>query len=405
MDKLIARPTYIDWLLGFREKPLIKVLTGMRRVGKSTVLELYVRQLRKMGIRASDIVQLNFEELENAEFKDKGRLHTFILSRRRPGKTLYVFLDEIQRVPGFEEVLDSLFVKKGIDLYVTGSTARFLSSEIATVLTGRYVEINVLPLSFVEYRSAFPDQTDERKLLRDYLVYGALPESLAFPAGSPRQREYIQSVFKTILEHDVLTRNAAGGRLVVSHILRYMMDAIGNLTSPKRMTDRINADMKVASYATISSYLDILEDCFFLYRPERFDVVGGNLLKLIHKYYLCDLGFRHYLTESVDVELQQLLENAVYLELRSRRYEVMTGKAEQREVDFVVRDEKGQRKYIQVAVTVSSSEKLAQELAPLSIIPDNYPRYVITLDDYFLPDQKGVHIINALDFMLRRESI
>lgn len=401
MDRLIERPTYVDWLLDFREKPLIKVLTGMRRVGKSTVLELYARRIRKLGVRAADIVRINFEELENAELRDKTKLHAFILSRRRPGRVLYVFLDEIQRVSGYEEVLDSLFVKRDVDLYVTGSTAKLLSSEIATVLTGRYVEINVLPLSFAEYRSAFPASADERKLFRDFLAYGSLPESLSFPPGSPRQREYVQSVFRTILERDVLLRNASGGRLVVSHILRYMMDAMGNLTSPKRVADRINADGKVASYTTIASYLEILEDCFFLYRPERFDVVGGNLLKLIHKYYLADLGFRRYLTETSGIELQQLLENAVYLELRSRRYEVLTGKVDTREVDFVVRDERGQRQYIQVAVTIATPEKLEQELAPFAKISDNYPRFIITLDDYFISDQKGVKIVNAIDFMLR----
>ena len=408
MKKKVARTHYLNWLEQFRDRPLMKVLTGMRRVGKSTILQMFAQSLKRRGVPASRIVMLNFEELENEPLRDAKTLHGFLKGKLAKGKTTYIFLDEIQKVERYEEVLDSLYVKKGVDLYVTGSTANLFSSEIATALTGRYVEINVLPFSFVEMTSAVGGKigdANERRRFMDYLTYGALPESFAFRTGSPEQREYVESVYRTILEKDVLKRNKEGGRMLVSQILKYMADNISSLTSPKRMADRLNANGVKVSANTVSSYLDILADCYFLYKADRFDVKGGEMLKLIHKYYLTDFGFKCYILSNPDIEIQQLLENTVYLELLRRRYKVATGKVADKEVDFVVKGSDGIIRYIQVAVTIATREKFQQEAAAFTAITDNYPRYVLTLDDVFVPDRNGVQVINAIDFLAGRADL
>ena len=406
MKKTVERQGYLDWLDQFRDRPLIKVLTGMRRVGKSTILNLFARRLRRGGVPASRIVMLNFEEMENEPLREAKALHEFLKGKIVKGRTTYMFLDEIQRVERFEEVLDSLYVKKGVDLYVTGSTANLFSSEIATMLTGRYVEVNVLPFSFLEMTKAVGGRlgdANERRRFMDYLAYGSLPESFAFRPGSPEQREYVESVYRTILEKDVLKRNRDSGRQLVGQIVKYMADGISCLTSPKRMTDRLNANGTRVSANTVASYIDILSDCYFLYKADRFDVKGGEMLKLINKYYLTDFGFRYHILGNPNLEVQQLLENAVFLELVRRRYKVATGKVDDKEVDFVVKGGDGLIRYVQVAVTVATREKFMQESAAFASIRDNYPKYIITLDDILVPERNGIQIINAIDFMSERD--
>ena len=408
MTKIIARETYINWLMQFREKPLVKVLTGMRRVGKSTILKMFAQTLRREGVPATRIVMVNFEELENTSLRNAEALHKFIVGKLAKRKTTYIFLDEIQKVERYEEVLDSLYVKKGVDLYVTGSTANLFSSEIATVLTGRYVEINVLPFSFLEMTKAvggkIGDASEKRRFM-DYLTYGSLPESFAFKTGSPEQREYVESVYRTILEKDVLKRNKDGGRLLVGQMLKYMADNISSLTSPKRMSDRLNSNGVKVSANTVSSYLDVLEDCYFIYKADRFDVKGGEMLKLINKYYLTDFGFKYYTLSNPDLEIQQLLENAVFLELLRRRCKVATGKVDNREVDFVVWGNDGEIRYMQVAVTIAEKSKYQQEVAAFNSIRDNYPKYILTLDDIFIENHNGIRTVNVIDFLTGRSDI
>ena len=400
MSNLIPRTEYLEWLNEFRDKNLIKVLTGLRRSGKSTIMRMFADTLIASGVPRGRILTLNFEEFENEPYLDPHKLHDRIMSAAGDEK-LYVFLDEIQHVASYEKVLDSLYVKPNIDLYVTGSTADMLSSDISTRLTGRYVEINVLPLSFKE--SLYGREVNDgnvRKIFMDYLTYGGLPGSREFANGSSGQREYVIGVFKTILEKDVLKRSKTG-RFLVERIIRYMTDTIGSLTNPKRIADRLGD----ASYNTVVSYLERLTDCFFLYRPDRFDVVGGELLQLVHKYYLVDFGFKHYLLGNVKLELQQLIENVVYLELIRRRYQVCTGKVVDKEVDFRVKGTDGSIKYLQVAVTIATNEKLQQELEPFQSIKDNYPKYILTMDEVFVPDHSGVTTIGLIDFLLGNASI
>lgn len=402
--KLIRRNDYVQWLNKYRDKQVIKVVTGLRRVGKSKIFELYIDELKASGVSAEQIVLINFEEMENAALKEKTALYQYIISKTQPDKMLYVLLDEIQAVPQFEEVVDSLFVKPNIDVYITGSNAKFLSSEIATVLTGRYVEINVLPLSFKEYCDHYSfTGKDRRALFMDYITYGAMPGMTMFELGSSEQREYIEGVYKTILEKDVLKRNSGASRQLVEHILSYLMYNICCLTTAKRMTDYINSNTAKVSYNTVSSYFDTLQDCFFIYKADRYDVVGKEYLKLINKYYVTDFGFKYYILNNSTVEIPQVLENLVFLELKRRRYKIATGKVDDKEVDFIVKDTTDQIKYIQVAATVMEEEKLKQELRPFAEIRDNYPKYIITLDDYFVTDHGGVKTINAIDFLLGEE--
>lgn len=402
--KLIRRNDYVQWLNKYRDKQVIKVVTGLRRVGKSKIFELYIEELKVSGVSAEQIVLINFEEMENAALKEKTALYQYIISKAQSDKMLYVFLDEIQAVPQFEEVVDSLFVKPNIDVYITGSNAKFLSSEIATVLTGRYVEINVLPLSFKEYCDHYASTgKDRRALFMDYITYGAMPGMTMFELGSSEQREYIEGVYKTILEKDVLKRNSGASRQLVEHILSYLMYNIGCLTTAKRMTDYINSNTAKVSYNTVSSYFDTLQDCYFIYKADRYDVVGKEYLKLINKYYVTDFGFKYYILNNRMVEIPQILENLVFLELKRRRYKIATGKVDDKEVDFIVKDTTDQIKYIQVAATVMEEEKLQQELRPFAEIRDNYPKYIITLDDYFVADHGGVKTINAIDFLLGEE--
>ena len=403
--ELISRDEYLDWIDEFRDKPLVKVLTGLRRSGKSTILDMFMSRLEKEGVAVSHIIKIDFELLENEPYLDYRKLYTHIIESRQEGSRTYVFLDEIQHVKNYEKTVDSLLARGGFDIYITGSTSELLSSELATLLTGRYVEINVLPLSFAEYTWNTPVTAEnQRRLFMDYLTYGGLPGARMFANGSAAQREYVESVFKTILEKDVLKRGGKG-REIVERIIRYMTATVGNLTSPKRLTDRLAVEREMQNarqeaYNTVQSYLQRLTDCFFMYKADRFDVVGGEHLRQINKYYLTDFGFSHYILHSPTIELQQLVENVVYLELKRRRFKVSTGKVDDREVDFVAQGQDGVIRYVQVAVSVSAQEKLDQELSVFKSIHDNYPKYLLTMDEVFVPDHAGVRTMNVIDYLL-----
>ena len=402
---MIRRNEYIQWLREFRDKPIVKVVTGLRRSGKSTILQMFMDELRAEGVEDAQIFAVNFEEMEYEHLQERHALYRAILSAKKPDCMLYVVLDEVQHVEEYEKVVDSLQVKPGFDIYITGSTADLLSSDLATRLTGRYVEVNILPLSFKESVQDRDISVNNREaLFMEYVTYGGLPGARMFPNGSRAQREYIESVYRTILEKDVLKRSRKG-RFLVDRIIRYMLSVVGSLTSPNRMVTRLDEESKTrteknASYHTLVSYLERLTDCFFLYKSDRFDVVGGELLKQINKYYITDFGFAHYLLNSPAIELQQVLENVVYFEFVRRRYKVCTGKVEDREVDFVVQGDDDIPCYVQVAVSVKEEAKLQQELAVFKGIKDNYPRCILTMDSVFTPDHNGIRTLNVYDFLL-----
>ena len=255
-----------------------------------------------------------------------------------------------------------------------------------------------------EYCERFSSDTEDRRtLFSDYITYGAMPGIFMFEKGSGEQREYVKSVYKTILEKDILRRNSAAGRQLAESLLDFVIYNIGCLTSVKKISDTLKSNGVSAAYNTVDAYFDTLQDCYLIYKADRYDVVGKEYLKLINKYYVADFGFRYYLLNNRAVELSQILENLVFLELKRRRFQVATCKVEDKEVDFIVKDTNGTLKYIQVAVTVADKEKLMQELRPFREIKDNYPKYIITLDEFFAPDHDGIRTINALDFLLGQE--
>ena len=410
MDGRIPREEYLQWLREFCDKPIVKVVTGLRRSGKSTILQMFMDELRMKGVSERQILAINFEEMENEILLDCHRLYEKILSCKVDGSMLYVVLDEIQHVKEYEKVIDSLQVKDGFDIYITGSTADLLSSQLATRLTGRYVEVNVLPLSFRE--SVWGREVsiaNREQLFMDYITYGGLPGARIFSNGSRAQREYVESVYRAILEKDVLKRNSRG-RFLVDRIIRYMLSVVGSLTSPNRMVGRLGEEArtrseKAAAYHTLVSYLERLTDCYFLYRVDRFDVAGGKLLKQVNKYYITDFGFAHYLLNSPAIELQQMLENVVYFELRRRRYKVCTGKVDDKEVDFIAQGDDDIPRYVQVAVSVKDPEKLDQELSVFKSVKDNYPKFILTMDQVYVPDHGGVRTMNVYDFLLGQADI
>ena len=394
------------------EPKKILLINGARQIGKSYLIRYVGKKLFKNYIEINlkeDKESIGIFETVRSTADFYLQLGTIAGNKLGTRDNTLVFLDEIQHVENYEKVVDSLYVRDGIDLYITGSTADLLSSEIASRLTGRYVEINVLPLSFREYASNRGVTDDNAKrLFADYIAYGGLPGSLEFANGSSAQREYIESVFKTIIEKDVLKRSRKG-RFLVERIIRYMTANVGNLTSAKRLTDRLADESNYSksaapAYNTVVSYLERLTDCFFFYKSDRFDVRGGEYLKQINKYYLTDFGFKYYILHNPTLELQQLVENVVYLELKRRRYKVATGKVDDKEVDFVIQEDDGRIRYIQVAVSVADEAKLKQELAVFASIQDNHPKYLMTLDEIFVADHAGIRTLNVIDFLLGRQA-
>ena len=297
-----------------------------------------------------------------------------------------------QRNPNYEFLLSRLRCAIGVD--------EVTFDDINTINLRKFKE-------YMEGRGGAGESTN--RLFMDYLTYGSLPGALDFKDGSNSQREYVESVFKTIVEKDVLKRSKKG-RFIVEQIIRYLADNVGNLTSPKRLVDRLAADSRNSkdgstSYNTVVSYLERLVDCFFVYKADRFDVRGGEHLKLINKYYMTDFGFKYYILHNPTIELQQLVENVVFLELRRRRYKVSTGKVDDKEVDFIVQGNDGMIRYIQVAVSVSDEAKLEQELEVFRLIKDNYPKYLLTMDEVFVPNHDGIITMNIIDFLLERKPI
>lgn len=404
MEK-INREQYLSILKNFKDQQIIKVITGIRRCGKSTLLEMFQDYLKQSGIAENQIISINFEEADYEELQDRKQLYEFIKSKLIKGKKTYVFLDEIQNVKEFEKTVDSLFINKDVDLYITGSNAWLLSSELATLLTGRYIEVKMLPLSFKEYLSAFTDKTDLSRKFRDYLRYSSFPQAIELYKANPENINlFLDGIYNTILFKDVMQRKGITDKNALEKITKYLYDNIGNRTSIKRISDNIEGLAKGSSYNTVSAYVDALIDSFVLYRVNRYDIKGKEFLKTQEKYYAIDIGLRYYmLGQSSGRDMGHILENIVYLELLRRGYEVYIGKYDDLEVDFIAKNSEGVL-YFQVALTTRETEEnnniLKRELAPLKKINDNYPKYILTLDDDLDADFDGIKKINVLDWLL-----
>ncbi|MCL2588087.1 MAG: ATP-binding protein [Oscillospiraceae bacterium] len=398
---MIQRQEYLDSLISFRDKRLIKVVTGIRRCGKSTLFELFQEYLRADGVAEEQIISINLEEGEYDRIEDYKQLYSFVTERIVPHKKMYIFLDEVQRVTEFQKAVDSLYVKKNCDVYITGSNAYLLSGELATLLSGRYIEIKMLPLSFKEYTSHFPADTNLERLYANYIQNSAFPYALEIPKAKDR-RQYLQGIYDTIVLKDIVARKKFPDIAMLKSVVRFMFDNIGNLSSTKKIADTMTSAGRKISVHTVESYLTALTDSFILYQIGRYDVKGKQYLKTGDKYYAADIGLRYALLGTKKADIGHILENVVFLELLRRGYEIYIGKVGNTEVDFVVVGEEGEE-YYQVAYTVidPNGETLRRELAPLEAISDHNPKYLLTMDHTPLTSHNGIKQINVLDWLLK----
>lgn len=398
---MIIRQEYLDSLIRFRDKKLIKVVTGIRRCGKSTLFEMFQDYLRGDGVSGEQILSINLEDGDFDDIDTYKKLYDYVKDRLLQGKKMYIFLDEVQRVKDFQKAVDGLYVKKNCDVYITGSNAYLLSGELATLLSGRYVEIKMLPLSFKEYASAFPKEMSIDRLYAEYIQSSSFP--YAMELSKPKDRKlYLQSIFDTIVLKDIIARRKFPDIEMLLSVVRFMFDNVGNICSTKSISDTMTSAGRKISVHTVESYLSALTDSFILYKIGRYDVKGKQYLKTGDKYYACDIGLRYALLGTKKADEGHILENIVFLELLRRGYEVYIGKVGNTEVDFIAISHEGEE-YYQVAYTVIDAEgkTLKRELAPLEAISDHNPKYLLTMDHTPFTSHNGIRQINVLDWLLK----
>lgn len=397
---MIERKEYLNTLIDFKDKHIIKVLTGIRRCGKSTLFILFQNYLLNNGVNREQIISINFEDIDYEELLDYKALYKYIKERLIPNKMNYIFLDEIQNVPNYQKAVDSLFIKNNVDLYLTGSNAYLLSGEIATLLSGRYIEIQMLPLSFKEYVSYFNDKTDLSRKYTDYLINSSFPYTLELNGSKKNIREYLGGIYSTVVLKDIIARKNINDVFMLESIIRFMFDNIGNLCSIKKIADIMTSDGRKITSPTVENYLSALVDSYILYKVRRYDIKGKQYLKTGEKYYVVDIGLRYYLLGTKKVDMGHILENIIYLELLRRGYEIYIGKVGSTEVDFIAINDEG-IEYYQVALTVHDEKTLERELYPLNSISDHNPKYLLTLDDDPPTSHNGIKQLNAIDWLLK----
>lgn len=399
----IERRDYLDKLIAFKDKKLIKVITGIRRCGKSTIMEIFRDWLLNNGVSPEQILYLNFEDYDNIELRNPLALHQYIKPLILPDKPTYIFFDEIQHVKDFPDIINSINLKPNVDLYVTGSNAYMLSNEIATLLSGRYVEIAMLPLSFKEYVQGCGGSDNLEKAYTSYITQSSFPYTLAL--DRPKDiTDYLNGVYNTVVMKDIISRKKIQDVMMLESVIRFVADNIGNMLSTKRIADIMTADGRKIDQKTVEKYLISLCETFFVYEAKRYNVKGKQLLKTLGKYYLVDVGLRRMLLGGRSFDAGRLLENVVYLELLRRQKSVYIGKIDNLEVDFVAIDE-NDIVYYQVAATVRDEATLKRELSSLQQINDQYPKYILTLDEDPEADYDGIKRINALKWLMGEYSI
>lgn len=396
--KRIERHNYLQKLIAFKDKKLIKVITGIRRCGKSTIMEIYRDWLIAHGVMQEQIIYLNFEDYDYFELRDPRKLYSYVKPLIQQDKMTYIFFDEIQHVTDFPDIINSLNLKPTVDLYVTGSNAYMLSSEIATLLSGRYVEIAMLPLSFKEYAEGIGGTDYLSQTYIEYVSKSSFPYTLELDTANEIS-DYLNAVYNTIVVKDIMSRNKLSDVMMLESVIRFTADNIGNILSTKRIADLMSADGRKIDQKTVEKYLSTLCESFFLYEVKRYNIKGKQLLKTLGKYYLVDIGLRRMLLGSRSFDAGRILENIVFLELLRRQKKVYIGKMDNLEVDFVAIDE-NDITYYQVAATVRDEKTLKRELASLQQIKDQYPKYILTLDEDPTADYDGIKRINALKWLM-----
>jgi len=398
----ILRKILLDKLLVLKDKNFIKVVTGVRRAGKSTLLLQFQELLREKDSSVSIIsINMDLPEFRFLAEKNWKELYDYIKTLMHEGVTNYVFIDEVQNVPEFEKLLEGLYVTQNVDLYVTGSNAYLLSSELATILTGRAYEINVLPFSFTEYLEYTGKTSNPDRAFANYMRTGGFPESVGFiEAGESYVYEYLKTVFQNIYENDIQKRHTIYNETSYNEVVNFLIDSIGSSVSARNIAKVLTANGKKIDNKTVSKYIHTLVESYLFYKVNRYDIKGKQHLATQEKYYLVDLGLRYALLgKELTSDTGHLLENVIFLELLRRNYQIWIGKTDNLEVDFVVRDKDGYTQYIQVSYTVKEQKTLERELAPFNKIPDFNERLLITMD-YETGNHNGVKQINAIDWIL-----
>ena len=401
---MILRTSYFNQLLQLRDQDLIKVVTGIRRCGKSTLLHAFKQHLVTDGVAADAICFLNFEERDNAHFQSWEQVYDFIIGNLSAAAKRYVFLDEVQLIPQFEKLVDALYVKKDIDLYITGSNAYLLSSELSTMLSGRYIAINLHPFSFAEYVTAFPEVSDMGKLFRQYMNGSCFPESVTLSKVAPEQENiYLQSLYDTVVVKDIVQRQKLRKFDTLQRVLNFVFDSVGSVVSPNNIADTLRKNtQEPLSHNTILKYLRYFSESYLIYPVRLFNIKGKRLLASNYKYYVVDLGLKNILhTNAPTIDLGHKLENVVYFELLRRGGTVYAGRTDNGEVDFVVQHYDGTRAYYQVAYTANDEKTLKRELSSLRNIRDSYPKYLLTLD-YETSNIDGIQRVHVIDWLLKQ---
>lgn len=400
---MIQRIEYLNWLKTWKEKQVIKVLTGIRRAGKSTLFRLYIEELKKSGVSDEQIISINLEDLEYEELTDYKKLYGYINERLCKDKYTYIFLDEVQQCSNFEKAVDSLFIKPNVDVYLTGSNAYMLSGELATLLSGRYVELQVLPFSFVEYYEAIKEiEPDKQKAFYMYMMTGSFPY-IAVLLGTDAKNgigDYLNGIYNTVLVKDVAKREGIKDISMLEDVIKCLSSSIGSPISIKKISDTIVSCGRKVATNTIDNYVKALLDSFLFFKVNRYDISGKQHLKTLGKYYLVDTGLKKLLSSNKTGDTGHMLENIVFLELLRRHYNVSIGKVGDTEIDFVA-GKGNELCYIQVSNTVLDENTLRRELAPLQKVRDNYPKLLLTLDTIGAGNNyEGIKQLNVIDWLL-----
>ena len=407
----IDRKEYLDFLVKSKDRQIIKVVSGVRRCGKSTLFEIYKDFLLENGVEKNQIISINFEDMDYEELTDYKKLYEYIKSKMIGDKKNYIFLDEIQHVDKFEKVVDSLFIKENTDLYITGSNAYFMSSELATLLSGRYIELKMLPLSFKEYYQAKLEyeklEQKENRILKtliqyynEYIVNSSFPYTLQLNSDLKNIHEYLSGIYNSVLLKDIVARLKISDVMRLESVVKYIFDNIGNLTSLSKIGNTLTSMGRKTDVKTIEKYIRGLTNSLLVHEVSRYNIKGKEFLSTLSKYYVTDLGLRQMILGNRNINMGHILENVIYLELLRRKGNVYVGQFDKNEIDFVVINS-NEIEYYQVALTVLDENTLKRELDAFKNIKDNYPKYLITLDDVMVnTDYDGIKVVNALEWLL-----
>ena len=407
----IDRKEYLDFLVKSKDRQIIKVVSGVRRCGKSTLFEIYKDFLLENGVAKNQIISINFEDMDYEELTDYKKLYEYIKSKMIGDKKNYIFLDEIQHVDKFEKVVDSLFIKENTDLYIIGSNAYFMSSELATILSGRYIELKMLPLSFKEYYQAKleyekMEQKENRisktliQYYNEYIVNSSFPYTLQLDSDLKNIHEYLSGIYNSVLLKDIVARLKISDVMRLESVVKYIFDNIGNLTSLSKIANTLTSMGRKTDAKTIEKYIRGLTDSLLVHEVSRYNIKGKEFLSTLSKYYVTDLGLRQMILGNRNIDMGHILENVIYLELLRRKGNVYVGQFDKNEIDFVVINS-NEIEYYQVALTVLDENTLKRELDAFKNIKDNYPKYLITLDDVMVnTDYDGIKVVNALEWLL-----